>query len=231
MVQVGFSIICGSRGIFAGQKQKQGESMREKLNLYMEEKSLAQILSRYHFRKSDEAQIRGLTECLMQTAEPALYYAPCTQEDVRRLAVLVTLGAGVDEMQSAFTQKGQLSESYMIECIAMELLGNAYEQSAEKIYSHYGLWIGEFAFLGDRVPIEETEALFRILQPREISYNQAYMFTPRKTVAFYTELTQKRQESYCNQCETCRNTKCANRNACLTYGYRQIFGGREIRRV
>ena len=109
MVQVGFSIICGSRGIFAGQKQKQGESMREKLNLYMEEKSLAQILSRYHFRKSDEAQIRGLTECLMQTAEPALYYAPCTQEDVRRLAVLVTLGAGVDEMQSAFTQKGQLS--------------------------------------------------------------------------------------------------------------------------
>ena len=37
MVQVGFSIICGSRGIFAGQKQKQGESMREKLNLYMEE--------------------------------------------------------------------------------------------------------------------------------------------------------------------------------------------------
>ena len=156
MVQVGFSIICGSRGIFAGQKQKQGESMREKLNLYMEEKSFAQILSRYHFRKSDEAQIRGLTECLMQTAEPALYYAPCTQEDAKRLAVLVTLGAGVDEMQRVCTEKGQLSESYMIECIALELLVIAYEQSAEKIYSHFWLWTVEFAFLVVRVPIEET---------------------------------------------------------------------------
>lgn len=198
--------------------------MREKLEPYIDESSYAQMISRYHFRRSDEAQIRALTDRLLSVAEPLLYHASCTPEEQSRLAVLVTLGAGVDELQKTCTDKGRLSESYMIECIAMELLGNAYEQSAEKIYSRYGLWSGRFEFLGDTTPIEEMEILFHILKPQEISYNQAYMLTPKKTVAFYTALREKRQESYCNQCETCRNTRCANRKTHLTYGYRQIFG-------
>lgn len=201
--------------------------MREKLEPYIEENAYAQILSRYHFRKGDEARIRELAKRLLSAAEPALYYAPCGPAEPLRLAVLVTLGAGVDELQRVCTEEERLSESYMIECIAMELLGNAYEQSAEKIYSHYGLWTGRFSFLGDRTPIEEMEMLFEILNPREISYNQAYMLTPKKTVAFYTTLMEKRQESYCNQCETCRNTRCAHRKAHLTYGYQQIFGRKE----
>ncbi len=203
------------------------EVMRETLEPYMEAGAYAQMLSRYHFRQSDEEKLRMLTDLLLREAEPALYYAPYRPEDSSRLAVLVTLGAGVDELQRRYTEEGRLSESYMIECIAMELLGSAYEQSAERIHDHYGLWIGGFAFLGDQEPIEEMEELFRVLKPRDIFYNQAYMLTPKKTVAFYTTLTKKRQEAYCNQCESCRNTKCAHRRAHLTYGYQQIFGRRK----
>lgn len=203
--------------------------MREKLEPYIEESAYAQILARYHFRESDEPQIRALTERLLTAADPLLYYAPCGGEEESRLAVLVTLGAGVDDLQKVCTEQGRLGESYMIECIAMELLGNAYEQSAEKIYGYYGLWISGFAFLGDETPIEEMETLFRILEPQEISYNQAYMLTPKKTVAFYTTLTKKRQEAYCNQCGSCRNTRCAHRRAHLTYGYQQIFGKHPVR--
>lgn len=197
--------------------------MREKLEPYIEEESYGQILSRYHFRESDEARIRALAKRVLLAAEPLLYYAPRSLEEQSGLAVLVTLGAGVDDLQNACTEEGRLSESYMIECIAMELLGNAYEQSAEKIYDHYGQWISGFAFLGSAVPIQEMETLFRILKPQEIFYNQAYMLTPKKTVAFYTTLTGKRQEAYCNQCESCGNTKCAHRKAHFTYGYQQIF--------
>lgn len=200
--------------------------MREKLEPYIEESAYAKMISRYHFRRSDEAQIRALTDRLLSVAEPLLYHASCTPEEQFRLAVLVTLGDGIDELQRACTEEGRLSESYMIECIAMELLGNAYEQSAEKLYEHYGLWINGFDFLGDKAPIEEMGKLFDILKPREVSYNQAYMITPKKTVAFYTTLTKKRQETYCNQCESCRNTRCAHRRAHLTYGYQQIFGRR-----
>ncbi|MDE7198274.1 MAG: hypothetical protein K2O15_05255 [Lachnospiraceae bacterium] len=202
--------------------------MREKLEPYIEESTYGQIISHYHFRKSDEAQIRDLADRLLSMSEPLLYYAPYSLKEQSRLAVLVTLGAGADELQRVCTEEGRLGESYMIECIAMELLGNAYEQSAEKIHEHYGLWTGPFAFLGSAAPIEEMEALFHILEPQEISYNQAYMLTPKKTVAFETTLTQRRQESYCNQCETCRNTKCIHRKAHLTYGYQQIFGKREF---
>ena len=205
--------------------------MREKLKPYIEEDAYAQILSRYHFEKKDEGKIRALTECLFSAAAPVLYYAPIGPKEQSRLAVLVTLGAGVDELQDACTKEGRLGESYMVECIAMELLGNAYEQSAERIHDHYGLWIGGFDFLGSTVPIEEMETLFCILEPQEVSYNQAYMLTPKKTVAFYTDLTEVRQESYCNQCAACRNTKCAHRRAPLTYGYQQIFGKRENGRI
>lgn len=201
--------------------------MREKLKPYIEESAYRQIMSRYHFRKSDEAQIRALTDRLIPEVEAVLYHAPYSPEEQSRLAVLVTLGSGVDDLQRACTEEGYLSESYMIECIAMELLGNAYEQSAEKIHDHYGLWISRFDFLGDAEPIEEMETLFDILKPQEVSYNQAYMITPKKTVAFYTTLIEKRQEAYCNQCAACSNTRCAHRKAHLTYGYQQIFGRRE----
>lgn len=203
--------------------------MREKLEPYIEESAYAQILTRYHFEKRDEGRICALAARLLSVAAPTLYYAPLDAKEQSRLAVLVTLGAGVDELQDACTEDGQLGESYMVECLAMELLGNAYEQSAERIYDHYGLWIGRFDFLGSAVPIEETEMLFRLLRPQEISYNQAYMFAPKKTVAFYTTLTQKRQASYCNQCDACRNTRCAHRRGHLTYGYQQIFGKRPVR--
>lgn len=205
------------------------EGMREKLEPYIAEDAYAQILSRYHFEKGNEGQIRALTERLLSVAAPALYYGPLDSGDQRRLAVLVTLGAGVDELQDAYTQEGQLGESYMVECIAMELLGNAYEQSAERIHDRYGLWLGRFDFLGSGSPIEEMQSLFAILEPQDVSYNRAYMLTPKKTVAFYADLKEKRQESYCNQCDSCRNTKCAHRKAHLTYGYQQIFGKGPVR--
>ena len=80
------------------------EGMREKLEPYIAEDAYAQILSRYHFEKGNEGQIRALTERLLSVAAPALYYGPLDSGDQRRLAVLVTLGAGVDELQDAYTQ-------------------------------------------------------------------------------------------------------------------------------
>lgn len=198
--------------------------MREALHPYITENVYDQILSCYHFQEKEEPLIRSLTERIYQAADSAVYFAYKSPREESRLAVLVTLGVGVDDLQEEYNAAGHLTESYMIECIAMELLKNAYEQAAEKIYGHYGLWMNGFDFLGDRVPIEEMEEMFAILEPEEISYNQAYMLTPKKTVAFYTTLTDIREAAFCNLCSTCSHTKCIHRRGNLTYGYQRIFG-------
>lgn len=211
-----------------GNGSKKGGTMREILQPYIEESAYKQILSHYHFHSTDEAEIRFLTKRLLQDASPAVYFGRRMPEEESRLAVLVTLGAGVDELQEAHTVRGELMESYMIECIAMELLKNAYEQTADIIYRHCGFWMGGFDFLGDTVPIERMEEVFAILNPAEITYNQAYMLTPKKTVAFYTTLTDSRKKAYCNVCSACSHTKCVHRRGNLTYGYQRIFGEYEI---
>lgn len=199
--------------------------MRERLHPYIDENAMPQIVSRYHFRKQDEDKMQVLIQRLCQISEAVVYFADKEQEETR-LAVLVTLGAGVDALQEEYTAAGQLTESYMIECIAMELLKNAYEQAADRIYNYYGLWMEGFDFLGERVPMEAMEEMFALLKPEEISYNQAYMLTPKKTVAFYTTLTDSRKTAYCNLCRTCSHTKCIHRKGNLTYGYQRIFGER-----
>lgn len=198
--------------------------MRETLEPYITENTYSFLLSHYHFQEKDKALLHSLTKQLAQKIDSAVYFAPKSPQEESRLAVLVTLGAGVDDLQEEYTTAGHLSGAYMIECIAMELLKNAYEQAAEKIYHYYGLWMNGFDFLGDRAPLEEMEEMFDILEPAEISYNQAYMLTPRKTAAFYTTLTDSRKAAFCNLCGTCSHTRCIHRKGNFTYGYQRIFG-------
>ena len=200
--------------------------MRETLQPYIAEDGYRQILPRYHFQEKEEDLIRSLTKQLYQVLDSATYFACKSPREENRLAVLVTLGSGVDHLQEAYTKAGQLTEGYMIECIAMKLLKNAYEQAADKIYSHYGRWAGRFEFLGEAVPIEALEEMFTILEPKEISYNQAYMLMPKKTAAFFTTLTENRQTAYCNFCQTCSHVKCVHRQGNPTYRYQQTFRNR-----
>lgn len=203
--------------------------MRKTLEPYIAENAYHQFLSHYHFQEQEEALLRTLAEQLYQRTDAAVYFAPKSPQEETRLAVLVTLGAGVDEVQEEYTTAGHLLEAYMIECIAMELLKNAYEQAAEIIYDHYGSWMNGFDFLGDRIPLEKMEEMFRILEPEEISYNQAYMLTPKKTAAFYTTLTDSRTAAFCDLCSACSHTRCVHRKGNLTYGYQRIFGDSQVK--
>lgn len=236
--------------------------MKETLRIRLQEEHYKSMLERYHFRQTDLEQLRCLGEILLRTAEPVMYCEPCrvTDADTKivktqtadarvgtQLAVIVSLGAKVDALQNEYINKERLTEGYMIECIGMELLKAAYELTAERIWKTFGLWIGEFAFLGERYPLELTEDVFRLLAPEEITYNQAYMLTPKKTVAFMTTLQKERKGGYCHICDACSNLQCPNRQSAdkpkesetkrsavsevkqnrpsnLNYGYQRIFG-------
>lgn len=241
--------------------------MKETLQIQLLEEHYKAMLAHYHFKEADLDQLRCLGEILLRTAEPVMYCAPCRVtgsgraagieaiaperiEESTQLAVIVSLGAKVDALQNEYVNKERLTEGYMIECIGMELLKTAYELTAEKIWEAYGLWVSGFVFLGEQYPLELTKDVFRLLAPEEISYNQAFMLTPKKTVVFMTTLQKERKDSYCHVCDVCSNLQCPNRQSGdetkkpekraehdtisakagqnnpvnLNYGYQRIFG-------
>lgn len=227
------------------------KAMRETFQIRLQEEQYRMMLERYHFRQTDADQLRCLGAILERLAGPVMYFAPCSVtengyntgihmlvgdaqcgeaaewKEGTQLAVLVSLGEKVDALQNEYVVKDRLTEGYMIECIGMELLQTAYAKSAEILWKQSGLWMGGFEFLGDKYPLEWTEEIFGLLQPESITYNKAYMMTPRKTVVFLTTLHCKRQQSYCHICESCSNLQCPNRQkqaSHMNYGYQRIFG-------
>lgn len=185
------------------------ESVREALQPHLEEKQYRDIVAQYHFAKEDLAWLMQMGTQVEKQAESVLYYEISNREE--RVAVIVSLGSGIDELQEQYMQRELLTESYMIECISMELLRVAYEQAAERIYARTGMWVSDFDFPGDKEPLRCVEDIFRRLRPQGIAYNHAYVLTPKKTVAFFTNLRVERQDSYCRICAGCGNLLCQNR--------------------
>lgn len=212
--------------------------MRETLQISVRDGQYREMLARYHFAPRDLAQLRQVGALALQAAKPRLYWEPLPARDESgtELAAVVTLGGGIDELQDSFQQRERLTESYMAECVDAELLRTAYERAAERIHAHTGKWVSAFRFLGDREPLARMEEIFRLLAPDGVSYNGAYMLTPKKTVVFLASLGGERRESYCRVCTDCGNLSCRDREEPekaargqdnLTYGYQRIFGERK----
>lgn len=209
--------------------------MRELLYLHLQDKQYRGMLTRYHFAEHDLEQLKQIGGLVESEASPAMYYdvigenmaalgARDSAAQTERVAVIVTLGSGVDGLQDRYMLRERLTEGYMVECVSMELLRLAYEQAAEHIHERLRKWMSGFAFVGDQIPYEHMEEIFGCLAPQEVSYNEAYMLSPKKTVVFLTNLCDERADSYCHICEDCTNLTCPNRN--LTYGFQRIFGER-----
>ncbi len=183
--------------------------MRKRLHLHLEEKEYRDIIQRCHFRESDLAKLKEAGEMTEAAATPEIFFEAAEEE--KRIPVIVTLGGGVDELQDSYMQKERLTESYMIECVAMELLEKAYWQAASCVYAHTGMWMSGICFLGDKIPLGSMEEIFRRLNPQGIAYNQAYMLTPKKTVVFLADLCAERRDEGCAVCAECGNLSCTNR--------------------
>jgi hypothetical protein len=159
--------------------------------------------------------------------------------------VLLTLGEGVDALQQVYQDRQCLTEAYMIECLALELLEKAYEEFVKQIQRESGQWAVKIDFLGDTYPLEWLPKLYSEFDTTEIVYNEKMVLSPSKSVAFLLPMseTEKKESSLCRICENCSNQSCMfrteanraerhgmelqkkahNRNI-HTYGYQSIFG-------
>lgn len=167
-------------------EERIGKEMSIELQLGPEK--LEQVLKRYHF----EAEVRPALEALEKAVRPLLqvraYYCWDPGEIVTSsgsmAAVLLTLGEGFDALQDLYLERQCVSEGYMLDCIGMELLMAAYEECVRRLQQECGVYAVRLEFLGDRYPLELLKELVPRTGAKGITYNDQYVMTPRKTVAF-----------------------------------------------
>lgn len=221
--------------------------MQHAFSVMLTKEEIEQLAGRYHFTDADLFQIQGIYKEVERILAPTLYYRVFTKEnglcfinyDTYAVCV-VTLGKEIDELQYHYSMKERIADAYIVECLGMELLSKAYQYVAEILWQETGLWAGKYDFLGEQFSLEWMQEIFDSLLQREVTYNKAYMLTPKKSVVYITQLTKKRQSSSCHICSNCTNVTCQNRiveeqgekdkdtasekHINYSYGYQRIFG-------
>lgn len=198
---------------------------------------LDRVASRYHYEKKDMEQLRrvalDMTGCLKgQECTYIVFPGNSDQgrspEDVAAdggqrwepdagkgtAAVVMTLGSRIDMLQERYQQTDRMLESYMVENIGGELLMQGYKQMEEWIKARTGYRVAAYHFLGSEedYPLKMMPGLLAQACRNKVSCNEGYCLTPKKSVAFFVELTEEAAEKCGSICDTCdRRDSCGQR--------------------
>lgn len=132
--------------------------------------------------------------------------------DVLHEEIVMSLGSGLDDLQESYTQRGRLSESYMLEVLADELLLEGYGAYNRYIRENTDWHVARYHFFGSEegFPLEMLpELLDSFAIP--VTCNEVFCMQPKKSVAFVSELTQDENVSCRGICMGCNSTRCPNR--------------------
>ena len=159
--------------------------------------------------------------------------------------VVMTLGAGVDLLQETFLSEGKLTEGYMVEVLGSEILLLAYGAYNARVKARGSYVVRRYYFLGTEEADGESglrlglRSLPGMLERSglPVSCTEGYCMVPKKSVAFYAELSKDAAVTCEGICMGCGRKDCGNRMEAgeqaqgnqtldrpLTYGYSRIFG-------
>lgn len=154
----------------------------------------------------------------------------------------ITLGEGLDKLQAAYMENGRLSECYMVEALASELLLQAYTAYNRYVAENTDYHVARYHFLGSEpeYPMDMLPDMLMRLDA-QIVCNEAFCMLPKKSVAFVAELTNDETIHCRGICIGCNSRHCPNRmdegvnigrliadmtDVPMSYGYSRIFGRR-----
>ena len=212
------------------------------------------VCGKYHYQDTDYQSLLETAEHMLPLMEEQacwnhrLFELPGEQErsSEKYTEAAITLGEGLDRLQEEYAGKGLLSECYMVETLASELLLQAYgaynRQVAEKTDYH----VARYHFPGseEAYPLSMLPKLLERLE-MPVSCNEALCMTPKKSVVFVAKLTTDetvRCPGICVGCKGPAGRNCPNRmeesqqlsrliadmtDLPLSYGYSRIFGRRQ----
>ena len=229
----------------------------EIMALCREEQFLHSVMKKYHYDPEEYATLKQIAEQMVPRLEAEAGWQDRDYEETfpegerSFLAVGITLGKGIDELQDKYLQNGLLTESYMMEVLSSELLLKSYESYTEWVAAHRELHVARLYFLGteiaeakaederlnSRLRLEHLPELLSELQI-PVTCNEAYCMIPKKSVVFYAKLTKDPFTKWAGICLGCGRRYCPNRmeekesfplrladmtDRPLSYGYARIF--------
>lgn len=190
---------------------------------------------RFHFSSSDLPHIQAIYMALFPLIESYAYYS--LDQDLDEVSFshyaygFVTLGNGVDELSELYLNHEQIQEAYIVDCISLMLLSQAYEEFAHVVETQSSLYLAELSFLGDTYSLDLLPQIYERLAPDAIELTEGQMLRPLKTATLILRLDTKTHanlKQLCNSCATCKNFSCPSRKSPAsplphTYGAMQIF--------
>ena len=187
--------------------------MEEKnISVSLEAEELREMIGAYHFRGEDFFSLQSISHMLSPLLQIKAYYIWKEKGETvsyeKYAVVFLTLGDGADALQELYLSRNCLSEAYMIECIAMELLTKAYGEFVREIQEETGKWVMKLDFLGDTYPLELLGEFYKEFGQIDITYNESFVLSPKKSVAFLLPVTEKKLGNPCNTCDSCSSLEC-----------------------
>ena len=198
---------------------------------------LENVMTKAHYVSEDRELLFDVLDGILRKMEDEAAWSQ-KNSDNQQCEIVMTLGAGVDDLQEEYLKTGRLTEAYMVEVLASEILLVAYAMLNLWIKEHTEFVVARYYFLGadEKHPLEHLPSvLSRSGLP--VTCTEGYCMLPKKSVAFYAQLTTDHSAVCEGICMGCDRTDCANRMTTasantgnrtldrpLTYGYAKIFG-------
>lgn len=203
-----------------------------------EEWNIDSFVERYHFAQTDKDLLNAMARIVFETMKVYTAY----EKKGNGIVGIATLGKEYDALEDVMLMAEQLTLSYSMECLSMELLSKGYERLNESVHQELGQWLSTFHFLDDQ-EMEQLSQRESLMDAVGVD-GTGSMMKPLKSVMFQADLVPVRQESGCHDCSNCSNKTCSFRQIMeekkqryqgveqkkeqamvYSYGVSMIFGG------
>lgn len=211
---------------------------------------LEKVCRKFHYEKERLEELRAVAEEMLPGIRREAFWEKRSSAVMKERQVeaadriyedvIMSLGKSLDDLQESYQERGLLSESYMLEALAGELLLEGYGEYNQSVKREGDWHVARYHFPGSEedFPLEMVPELLKEFEC-PVNCNTAFCIFPKKSVVFVAELTQDAQVWCESICEGCHNLHCPNRvgsdppgghrfarmaDLPMSYGYSRIFG-------
>lgn len=175
---------------------------------------LERVRVKFHYEETRLEELRAVAEEMYPLLCREAFWERKQAEGQAVERVVMSLGPGVDALQERYSGQGHLSQSYMLEVLAGELLMQGYGAYNRYVAETTDRHVARYHFPGgeEAYPLEMLPDLLKGFHG-QVTCNEAFCMIPKKSVVFLSELTQDEKVRCEGICEGCNNAHCANRGA------------------